>query len=472
MSSNIISVDLSNTDNWIVDDSTNEELSPNYQQKRREPKIGWTINTMPTPEGIKSTSLFFRDSFFTHRSSLPTNLLYTLDNFLDTIGNLTYSSVEFFPPIDPLLGNGFALKLQYNNNLLTIVSRSSGAGELTLSKGITVFQNRSLVLFDNAMTFSNVIEAGDITTRGVFEVTITASDITVTKYALTGITIDFKTQYGFTSSGNYLIFWTLDTIFWSDPNDFTEFTIGGASLAGSQKITEAKGTIITIVAYPNGFVIYCTDNIINATYSGDATNPWIFTELSNSSSLIVADGLPLVTSDESSDIQFAYTSEGLVQVTSESTQTLSNKINQFLGTSYVETKEVGESTIVHKALTTLSTRESKVKKLQLLGDRLFIITGTPEDVVGTYDDGRLYVLDLLSGKLTIQQGEFLDVTEELNTVTISDLNILKNKAYHRTGSYLVVREAETTPEAFNSRFLLLDYTTRTEARLADRKSVV
>ena len=146
----------------------------------------------------------------------------------------------------------------------------------------------------------------------VYEVTqLTSVDpLVFTPTGLTGFT-DPGGVVGIFNSRGYLCWWNEFAIGWSstlDPLDHTPSLITGA---GNTQIQQARGKIVTCVETVWGFLVYCTDNIVSAEYTGNIESPWIFREVYNSSGIT---SYRHVTKDASLDIHYAYTKTGFIKI--------------------------------------------------------------------------------------------------------------------------------------------------------------
>ncbi len=469
-------------------DVTNEEISPDYQQKRREPKIGWTLNTTTTSEGIKSVNLLeppaglntFRSSdlLLNPNSSLKT--YFTSQNLGIFRGESNYGISEYF---DSTSDNS---EIAYSFSASTCVNRSSsysveriisrpfftmnGGVVLSTTQHITTIQNRTFHCFDSYYVFEDsVIESGDETDSGVFEAYVTALAngrlvYEVNKIALTGITIDSSIHRGITSFGNYLMVYTKDTIFWSDPNDFTVFTVEQGSLAGSQKISEAKGLITSIVPYPQGLLIYCNENVINMQYSGDSINPWIFTEVSGA--LGISNNMN--TTEEGAFIQYGIGAGGLQSVNSSEATVLNSPIQDLVTSGIYETKAINTSEIVKHLVATHPNFGNKnsyrVHYIELVAENLFLGITKSNGFLGAGEEynvldfdnteDRFYVLNVVTGNLSVVEGSIIGSSITASSFTLLPETILLNLNTQVDNNKTPTRDSYLALLPINTNYLL------------------
>jgi hypothetical protein len=466
MPSTLITLDLRVSDNWVVDDTVNQEINPDFAQKPKPPRVGWTINTLNTPEGIKSFSPFPQNEILNDTNTLVGDYGdYKIFTVISTNGEITYGIGKHETGANQIYTFDYITKDGGIGTPATYqpVMRLNNVGLLfaTISFS-TLFQNFTLHIFDEKSTFDpGVLIAGDVAAvRGVFSMDLgLGANGTVIKHELTGIAISTLAYRGIASFGNYLIIWDNSTVFWSDPFDFTNFTIGGGSLAGNQKISEAKGEIISIVPFPSGLMIYCSQNIVTAVYSGDATNPWIFTELPNGTGVRLQNNVVLTSADEKSAAHYAFTSKGIVSVQQNGAQLLSDKLSAFVSSTNIEVKDIGSSLIETLNLTSTlkpfaaspTIKTHKVNFVTLLDDYLFLGTGHPDknSFVQFHPDGdlqwhpqeefKLFILELSTGRLSTIQGRALAVGRDIRIFTSAgfELNRIAQQGFNLSNKYVI-----------------------------------
>lgn len=447
----IIKLDLRKVDDWNADDNEGSSASAYYQQKENPPRVGWTINTIPTLEGVRSSNLFDRSEAgkFPPVSNNQSNL-FNIDTLIDVHGNLTYLYVD--GTLEPSTTyTAYALNPQGGS---WAVLNSPIATANFQHQRHTLFQNRTLMMLGSASDNTGFLSrAGDTTsTNAFYDIDLTTA--TATLYNVTGTSLAQTEKNGITSWGNYVILWNASTLFWSDPNVFSEFTVGGSSLAGSQKISEARGNIITIVPNALGFTVYCQDNVIQASYSGDSSNPWIFTEVTGGGGLLLLDGMPLVTRSENTSVQVAYTTKGLQVISTEEARPMPPAISDFVLQSYIDTKEVGTSKVIRENLSPVVDKKPKLKNLYLSANKLFLTVGAAEEYIVTGFDqekyGRLYVFDMQTGTIGMVSGDIISVAPEIEIVEFSANPDLHNRNRIYAESYVLCRRIKFNE---NTQFL-------------------
>jgi hypothetical protein len=139
---------------------------------------------------------------------------------------------------------------------------------------------------------------------------------------------------GITSSGNYLIAYSTDTIYWSSTLDQLDFTPSLASGAGSATPTDLQGNILACYPVSNGFLIVTSELILSAQYSGNTTFPWIFKVVSGGLPTI---GLEAISHDSIDSSQVALTASGLCTIDVNNSTLQDAEISDFLKQSQLET---------------------------------------------------------------------------------------------------------------------------------------
>lgn len=150
---------------------------------------------------------------------------------------------------------------------------------------------------------------------------------------VTGIT---ATQInGICGSNGLMIAWTASGVFWSSDSNPLDFTPSLVTGSGGGNIGEVKGAIVYCAAVAGGFIIYATDNIVQANYTGNVAYPFKFQEIAGSGG---TQSQALIAYHDNSDTQFAWTDKGLqsLQVGQVASDILDN-ITEFLTAGYYET---------------------------------------------------------------------------------------------------------------------------------------
>lgn len=184
---------------------------------------------------------------------------------------------------------------------------------------------------------------------GVKRVNITAANLTSsTDAGDTLVGISAANIKGICAAGNYLIAYAEQTISWSNPTNPMDFTPSLITGAGTATPTDLKGRIVAVLQTASGFLIYTTQNIVAATYSGNATYPWKFKHVPGSAGL--QSDTDQVTA-AISDSAIAWTADGLQQVTTQGVTPILPDITDFLRGRIIESYNASTGVITQTQLT-------------------------------------------------------------------------------------------------------------------------
>lgn len=459
MATKKISLSLKNINNWEATTALEAEISNNYRQDTKPPRVGWTINTIPSPEGIKSANLH-------HIDSNLLDLVYTFQPTPDVI--LDFDSISIF--IDEL-GYSFYhiqdniikdraswasyvyLAVADNNTALHKSMQYSGLPSnfnYILNNNSVVQNTTNIFLADgNKLVGADYILRNQGNNSSLVVLTYEGINPSNSTY-VTKTTVQFTPPYannlykGFTSFTNYGIIWdTRDQMYTSEPSQIYNYNTSlTGSLARVNKISELRGSIVTIVPDKAGLMIYGTRNIVHAAYSGDANNPWIFTEVTGSSGLVTVDKRPMVSQEaENAAFHVALLERGLSIVSVDGVKPMPEALGNFINTDYLETKPIGSTTIskttistVVDAATLLQETTSKLKRIYLYGNDLFLCVGdSTTRTLNNRSLNRLYYFNFDTAKVGVIDGYCRNVVPYLSYRQSGTLNIDPN--HHANGSF-------------------------------------
>lgn len=148
---------------------------------------------------------------------------------------------------------------------------------------------------------------------------------------LTGI--DNAAILGVTSANNYLVVYSRDTIFWSHVLDNTNLLPSLETTAGSEIPLALRGQITCCLPTQEGFNIYTTANMVAARYSNNVRFPFTFAEIAGSGGVTHPRH---VTSDSNSDLQFAWTTQGLQSINNKEAKPAFAEVTDFLSGHLLE----------------------------------------------------------------------------------------------------------------------------------------
>jgi hypothetical protein len=148
---------------------------------------------------------------------------------------------------------------------------------------------------------------------------------------LTGLTP--ANMQGLVAANAYLIAYDYNTVYWSSTTDPTDFVPSLISGAGSQRILANKGRIVICRPIEDGYIIYTTENVIIAKYSGNTRFPWIFREIKNSGG--TADPEHTCPDGDESQI-YHYSTDGMALIQATKAKKDFAAVDEFLGCRKIE----------------------------------------------------------------------------------------------------------------------------------------
>jgi len=433
MSTTELYMDLSQANSWLSGDEVHSALSGSYEQSQvynsrlTSPKVLWSMNALPFTGGIKSINFSSSEYNADIGGGADLPAYYEVSNspdlgtMIDAEGEAYY---RYISGVSSFYEGGTSYSVATNGEwkeLMTDIGVFHRATKID-----TVFQTKTVIMLSSSYTLDPTITLDNALT-GSDVMIYNASTHSAEIYNLIGIDINpvgALNDLSITSYGNYLLFWDTDRLYWSSPIDFTDFTpsVGGG---GSTQISEAKGPIVIIVPNPTGLMIYCKLNIIHAAFSGDSSNPWIFTEVAGSSGVLVHEGgSPIVTQGEVASTQIAMLSNGLSSVSPNGVELIDPALDEMLNNLSTEYKDEGSNLIRRAAVPSpvLQAHElsTKVVALKYVGNYLVVKVGRsnmgPTEVVDFPNElNRLFFLNLGTGQLAVLKGNYTAITPALNT---------------------------------------------------------
>jgi hypothetical protein len=355
-----------------------------------------------------------------------------LHSFIDGEGRYRYYFVEMAASTNDTL-HGYFYHLG-NNLLEKFMERPYDSEDDDPDLRHTIFQTRSLFLKDASTTLTwptGAVLEGDTTADEAF-IEISGDAPTVTYYAPSGIifdpqeTPDETVKGGISSFGNYLLTWDENRIYWCNPLDFTDWTISNAG-GGSTQISEARGAILTVVPATDGIMVYCKGNVVYGAFSGDATNPWIFSEVEGSGGLIAVGGNKLVTRDPETSTQIALTTKGMIQIQQDRAQALPPEINYFLSGNSVDFKPDGSITVEKLQIDSgAGVARTIVRNLFLRQNTLLIYCGEVVPKVDNIENSRLLIYNLDTGSVGVIEGDIPALSQRVDVTRLSDVTDAQN----------------------------------------------
>lgn len=114
-----------------------------------------------------------------------------------------------------------------------------------------------------------------------------------------------------TACSGYLIGLKGSQVHWSNPANELDFTPSATTGAGTAILAEIRGSIISVVSTPGGFLIYTSQNIIFASFTGNSRFPFAFREVFGSAGIQAPWH---VSNDPNTEEHFAWTSAGILRI--------------------------------------------------------------------------------------------------------------------------------------------------------------
>jgi len=116
---------------------------------------------------------------------------------------------------------------------------------------------------------------------------------------------------GICEANGYMIAWSTSAVYWSSLTDPTNFIPSIVTGAGGGAIQDAKGAINFCTGISGGFLVYCSKNIVGASYTANTNYPYIIQEIPGSGGVATIDN---VAYQGNLSYQLALTTAGLQQV--------------------------------------------------------------------------------------------------------------------------------------------------------------
>lgn len=194
------------------------------------------------------------------------------------------------------------------------------------------------------------------------------------KVTLSGIT-DSAVK-GVCAAQGYMIIWDDTSISWSNVSNPTDFVPSLATGAGGGQIQYVKGTINFCVPISNGFMIYCSENVVSATYSNNVRYPFLYKEVTGSGGVRSPEQ---VSHQSNLGMHYAWGTAGLQELTKDNAAIAKPDVTDFLASLALE--DFDETTL---QLTTTYLEQPLSVKVAAIADRYVIISYGAEANQFTY----------------------------------------------------------------------------------------
>lgn len=213
-----------------------------------------------------------------------------------------------------------------------------------------------------------------------------------------------------TSSYNYLIFVKDDgteiSLLWSSQLLETDFTPSLSTGAGGGAASDAQGRLAFASQGPAGFYIYCTGNVLFASYTGNARYPFRLRPVNSAPG---APGAGRIYYEPDEESQYYITRHNnLVAVTGETAQPIGSEMAEFLERRIpFDVFDYATNTFSLEQVNDVSERYS----VHVFANRYICVSSEPEELTGSRVQYKaLYVYDAFLqryGKLKITHTQII-----------------------------------------------------------------
>lgn len=235
---------------------------------------------------------------------------------------------------------------------------------------------------------------------------------------------------GICSSNGYMIIWdSNNNILWSNQTNPIDFVPDIATGAGGGSVQQIRGVVLYCLPITGGFIIYCSENMVGATYTGNSQFPFSFQEIVGSSGIGVtaaagnslnsnlANNLNSVAYQNNLSYHYAYTASGIQQVNLKEAVGIFPEVSDFLAKRVFEDFDETNNVLVETAI-----NKNVPVKLCSIASRYFIISyaATPVSIIPAAVQGYTHALvfdSVLSrwGKLKIPHVSVIQLSCEINS---------------------------------------------------------
>lgn len=319
------------------------------------PQALYMHNVLPTAQGYQAVA--WEDAGL---PPLPTPVLDGLLSFTNVTGTISSSVEDAVMSFPGLVGYGAA---------------SEGSSFHATGFDLSSHDQLNCPVTQAFLQQTNYLFFGKL---GMYKI----RDSTLAMDAVTPAGLTVANIQGICAAQGYMIAWDYaNNIVWSNSTNPIDFVPSIATGAGGGGIQQVKGTISFCVPIAGGFIIYCSENIVSATYTGNSQFPFAFKEIQNGGSIPV---LPQVTSSDSTTstryidqiayqdnlgYHYAFTSAGVQQIDLNQAQNLFPEITEFLTKQIYE--DFDESTNILS--TTYLAMPLRIK-LSYVGNRYIVFS--------------------------------------------------------------------------------------------------
>lgn len=296
------------------------------------PQVFYMHNCMPTPQGfqsvgfekvVKGIGVTNFDQCFTIRDSAENKMLFSPSSGKNYVYDVPVGSWASINPITPTLLPARAL----------VTHAYIHANTYIYYEKYGCFKYNSTTKQMDPITLNGLVTA---TIRGICH-----------------------------AAGYMVAFDVNNTAYWSSATVETDFIPSLVTGAGSGAITELRGRIIGILPINSGFMVYTTNNVVSATFSGNVRYPFIFKEVETSCGI---QDIESVTYDADWSEHYTWSSSGVQKVNKAAAAFVYPEVTDFITSKLFE--DFDETSLLFTV--TKMTTEMKTK-LTIIG-RFFIFS--------------------------------------------------------------------------------------------------
>lgn len=298
------------------------------------------------------------------------NLISPLSSgyLIDRVVLVKGATVSTVPPVPPETepttvitptGNQTLLGISYlgsSRKVVTIDVTTNGWKDVSISGVILTASSELYTATLNGSTFIYISNLG----------CFVYNDVTNSLTSVELLSLEPEEIVGIAAANGYMIAWSTSAISWSSVVNVLDFEPSDTTGAGGGQLQEATGDIVCVVTTSLGFLVYTVSNVVSALYSGNEAYPFSFKALASSGGIT---DISQVTEEMSTSSQYAYTSNGLQQVSHQRCNTTLPNVTDFLESRYIEEYDYQQDEIIEQVL---SVPVAKV--LAVVSDRYFVIS--------------------------------------------------------------------------------------------------
>lgn len=194
---------------------------------------------------------------------------------------------------------------------------------------------------------------------------------------------------GIVDANGYMVAYdNIGTQMWSAQQDATDFVPDLATGAGSIIANDVRGFVKFCLPIAGGYMIYCTENVVSAVFTGNTNFPWNYAQIPWTKGVETPSA---VSWQANGDSHYCITSGGIMQIAPRSAQLVFPDANDFLAARKFEDFDEDTLTFIEEDLT-----EDLIVGVSIIGSRYMCFsygrtTDAPDFVAAL-------VFDMLTGR--------------------------------------------------------------------------